>query len=109
MMDAPKTTDAVAILHRRYVEGDPEMEALIQEERIRAEVAAELYQLRTQLDLSQRALAKKSGTSASVICKLENADYEGDSGDSLAMLRRIAAALNKRVQGSFEPLQKTAS
>ena len=106
MMDAPKTTDAVAILHRRYVEGDPEMEALIQEERIRTEVAAELYQLRTQLDLSQRALAKKSGTSASVICKLENADYEGDS---LAMLRRIAAALNKRVQGSFEPLQKTAS
>ena len=90
-MDAPKTTDALSILHRRYVEGDPEMEVLIKEERIRAEVAAELYQLRTQLGLSQRALAKKSGTSASVICKLENADYEGDS---LAMLRRIAAALN---------------
>lgn len=28
MMDTPKTTDAVAILHRRYVEGDPEMETL---------------------------------------------------------------------------------
>ena len=82
------------------------MEILIQEERIRAEVAAELYQLRTQLGLSQRALAKKSGTSASMICKLENADYEGDS---FAMLRRIAAALNKRVQDSFESLQKTAS
>ena len=106
MMDAEKTTDAVDILHRRYVEGDPEMEALIKEERIRAEVAAELYQLRTQLGLSQRALAKKSGTSASVICKLENADYEGDSP---TMLRQIAAALNKRVQGSFESLQKTAS
>ena len=103
MMDAEKTTDAVDILHRRYVEGDPGMEDLIKKERIRAEVAAELYQLRTQLGLSQRALAKKSGTSASVICKLENADYEGDS---LTMLRRIAAALNKRVQ---EPLQKTAS
>lgn len=105
-MDAPKTTDAVAILHRRYVEGDPEMEAQIKEERIRAEVAAELYQLRTQLGLSQRALAKKIGMSASVICKLENADYDGDS---LAMLRRIVAALNKRIQGSFESLQKTAS
>ena len=105
-MDAPKTTDVLYILHRRYVEGDPEMEILIQEERIRAEVAAELYQLRTQLGLSQRTLAKKSGTSASVICKLENADYEGDS---LAMIRRIAAALNKRVQDSFESLQKTAS
>ena len=104
-MDTPKTTDAVAILHRRYVEDDPEMETLIREERIRTEVAAELYQLRTQLGLSQRALAKKSGMSASMICKLENAGYEGDS---LAMLRRIAATLNKRVQGSFESLQKTA-
>ena len=106
MMDAEKTTDAVDILHRHYVEGDPEMEALVKTERIRAEVAAELYQLRTQLGLSQRALAKKSGMSASMICKLENADYEGDS---FAMLRRIAAALNKRVQGSFESLPKTAS
>lgn len=106
MMDAEKTTDAVDILHKRYVEGDSEMEALVKKERIRAEVAAELYQLRTQLGLSQRTLAKKSGTSASVICKLENADYEGDS---LAMIRRIAAALNKRVQVSPEPLQKTAS
>lgn len=106
MMDAEKTTDAVDILYRRYVEGDSEMEALVKKERIRAEVAAELYQLRTQLGLSQRALAKKSGMSASMICKLENADYEGDS---LAMLRRIAAALNKRVQDSFESLQKTAS
>ena len=36
MMDAEKTTDAVDILHRRYVEGDPEMEALVKTERIRA-------------------------------------------------------------------------
>ena len=106
MMNTPKTTDAVAILHRRYVEGDPEMETLIQEEQIRAEVAAELYQLRTQLGLSQRAFGKKIGMSASVICKLENADYDGDS---LAMLRQIAVALNKQVQGSFGSLQKTAS
>ena len=42
MMDAQKTTDVLSILHRRYVEGDPEMEALIKEERIRAEVATEL-------------------------------------------------------------------
>lgn len=106
MMDAEKTTDAVDILHKRYVEGNSEMGDLVKKERIRAEVAAELYQLRTQLGLSQRALAKKSGMSASMICKLENADYDGDS---LAMLRRISAALNKRVQGSFESLQKTAS
>ena len=38
------------------------------------------------------------GTTASVICRLEDADYEGHS---LAMLRRIAAALNKRVEIRF--------
>ena len=105
-MKRQQTTDAVAILHRRYVEGDQEMEALLKTERIHAEVAAQLYQLRIESGLSQRELAKKIGTSASVICRLENADYEGHS---LAMLRRIAAALHKRIQISFHPLQETAS
>ena len=40
--------------------------------------------------ITQRQLAKKVGTTASVICRLEDADYQGHS---LAMLRRIAAAL----------------
>lgn len=100
-MATKKTTDAVKILHKRYIEGNPEMEALLEEERIHAEVAAKLYQLRTEAGLSQRELAKMVGTSASVICRLENADYDGHS---LAMLRRIASALNQRVRISFEPL-----
>ena len=104
-MKTQQTTDAVAILHRRYVEGNQEMEALLKTERTHAEVAAQLYQLRTESGLSQRELAKKVGTSASVICRLENADYEGHS---LAMLRRIAAALHKRIQISFHPAQETA-
>ena len=40
MMRSKKTTDAVEILHRRYVAGDPEMEALLKTERINAEIAA---------------------------------------------------------------------
>jgi hypothetical protein len=43
-------------------------------------------------------LAKLVGTTASVICRLEDADYEGHS---LAMLNRIAGALNKRVKIEF--------
>jgi transcriptional regulator with XRE-family HTH domain len=48
--------------------------------------------------LTQGELAKLIGTTASVISRLEDADYEGHS---LAMLRRIAAALNKRVEIRF--------
>ncbi|MGH9785330.1 MAG: helix-turn-helix transcriptional regulator, partial [Terriglobia bacterium] len=51
-----------------------------------------------QAGLTQRQLAKLVGTTASVICRLENADYEGHS---LAMLNRIAAALNQRVEIRF--------
>ena len=56
-----------------------------------------------QAGLSQRQLAKKIGTnaSASVICRLEDADYEGHS---LSMLKRIAEALDKRVEILFLPL-----
>jgi len=43
-------------------------------------------------------LARLVGTTASVICRLEDADYEGHS---LAMLRRIAEALDKRVEIRF--------
>ena len=50
---------------------------------------AYIYALRKAAGLSQRALADLVGTTASVICRLEDAEFEGHS---LAMLHRIAAA-----------------
>jgi len=92
------TDDAVEILHRRLVAGNPEK--LAELEKIRADdaVARKIYALRMAAGLSQRAFAKLVGTTASVICRLEDADYEGHS---LAMLNRIAAAMNKRVEIRF--------
>jgi DNA-binding XRE family transcriptional regulator len=92
------TTDAVEILHRRYYEGQPERLASLEEERANAEIARKIYDLRTAAGLTQRQLARRVGTTASVICRLEDADYEGHS---LAMLQRIAAALDKRVEIHF--------
>jgi transcriptional regulator with XRE-family HTH domain len=76
------------------------MLALLEEERANAEIARKIYELRTKAGLSQRALAKLVGTTASVICRLEDADYEGHS---FSMLRRIASALNRRVEIRFVP------
>ena len=95
---ATKTSDAVEILHRRYIKGDPQRLASLEEDRSNCEVAQKIYDLRTKTGLSQRELAKRVGTTASVICRLENADYEGHS---LAMLNRIARALDKRVEIRF--------
>lgn len=62
--------------------------------------------MRTEAGLSQRELAKKVGTTASAICRLEDADYEGHS---LSMLRRIAAALGRRVEIRFVPAGRQAT
>ena len=97
-----RTNDAVEILRRRLVSGKPEKLAELEQIRADDAVARKIYELRTKAGLSQRAFAKMVGTTASVICRLEDADYDGHS---LAMLNRIAAALDKRVEIRFVPIR----
>ena len=92
-----KTTDAIAILHRRYVI-TTEARRMLEIERLNASIARDIYDLRLNAGLTQSQLAKLVGTTASVISRLEDADY---SGHSLSMLQRIAAALNRRIAVSF--------
>jgi len=94
------TSDALQYAYNCYIGDDPEQVASYEEELADAELAQKLYELRTKSCLTQRPLAKLVGTTASVICRLEDADYEGHS---LAMLRRIAAAPGKRVEIRFLP------
>ncbi|MFQ5490092.1 MAG: helix-turn-helix transcriptional regulator [Phycisphaerae bacterium] len=89
---------ALKHLYERFVEGDADQENTYQEHLANAEIARKLHDLRRKVGLSQRELAERVGTSASVICRLERADYQGHS---LSMLQRIAAALDKRVEIRF--------
>ena len=92
------TSDAIEIIHRRYYEGRPQRMAELAEAEANDTVARKIYELRKRAGLTQEQLAKLVGTTASVICRLEDADYQGHS---LAMLKRIAAALNKRIELRF--------
>ncbi len=89
-----QTTDALKILNRRYISGDPKRETSLQEERANAEISRTIYELRKEAGLNQKELADLIGTTQSVISRLEDADYEGHS---LSMLNRIAKALNQRL------------
>lgn len=100
------TTDAVEILYKRIVGENADMKALLAEAESEMDIAEQIYNLRTEAGLSQKELADKLDTSASVICRLEDADYEGHS---LSMLRRIAAVVDKRVKVSFVPIEETMS
>ncbi|MFI5458561.1 MAG: XRE family transcriptional regulator [Isosphaerales bacterium] len=89
---------ALEFAYNRYIGKDKKKAEAFEAELANADVARKIYDLRTQAGLTQSELAKLVGTTASVISRLEDADYEGHS---LAMLRRIAAALNKRVEIRF--------
>ena len=95
-----KTNDALKILNRMTSE-DSEMEEMIEEASLNAELAQLIYHARTQAGLTQQQLADRIGTKQSVIARLEDADYEGHS---LSMLKRIAQALNQRLEIHLSPI-----
>jgi transcriptional regulator with XRE-family HTH domain len=91
MTNKEKTTDAVQILRNRYAK-DAERRASLEAERVNAEVARMIYDLRNDAGLTQGELAELVGTTQSVISRLEDSDYDGHS---LTMLNRIAKALKQ--------------
>jgi DNA-binding XRE family transcriptional regulator len=101
-MTRKKTSDALDIIDRRHFKS-PKAKAELEEARQGASVARSLYALRTKAGLTQKELAELVGTTHTAISRLENDDYDGHS---LAMLRRIAAALGRRVEVRFVPLRR---
>jgi ribosome-binding protein aMBF1 (putative translation factor) len=99
-------SEALQYTYNKYIGNDPEQIAAYGQESANIDVAKLIYNLRTKEGLSQRSLRKKVDTSASVICRLEDADYEGHS---LSMLKRITAALGRRLEIRTVPITKRAS
>ena len=102
---ASKASDAIEILHRRYYRGRPRRLAMLRRARMADAVARQIRNLREREGLTQRELASRVGTTASAICRLEDADYEGHY---LSMLRRIADALGKELDVRFVDRLRTA-
>lgn len=101
-MPKKMTTDATRIL-ADIARHDPKRQQAFEEEMANREVAHQIYELRQNAGLSQAELARRIGTTQSVISRLEDADYEGHS---LAMLNRIAAAVERRVEIRFVPRRR---
>lgn len=81
--------------YRDNIAGDPDRVVEFEQGLAECEISVLIYDLRHAAGLTQAQLAKRVGTTASVISRLEDADYDGHS---LGMLRRIAAALGRKVE-----------
>ncbi len=99
------TENALDILQHRYIKGDAKRLEVLAEERDKALIAEQIYMMRQQAGLTQKQLANLVGTTQSVISRLEDADYEGHS---LAMLHRVAEALNCHVEIILAPNNQAA-
>jgi DNA-binding XRE family transcriptional regulator len=88
-------SDALQYTFDRFIGDNPKRLLEWEEAGANLDIAMMIYELRKKARLTQSALAQRVGTTASSISRLEDADYEGHS---LAMLRRIAGVLGKRVE-----------
>jgi ribosome-binding protein aMBF1 (putative translation factor) len=100
-----KTSNAIKIIDK-MTSNDPELEEMVAEASINAEVAQLIYEARTKAGLTQKQLADLVGTKQPVIARLEDADYEGHS---LSMLQKIARALNQNVVIHLTPIDNSQS
>jgi ribosome-binding protein aMBF1 (putative translation factor) len=94
-MSRKPESEALQELYEELVGDDPKKQALYERDLVDIKAAQLIYDMRTAAGLSQRGLAKRVGTTASVICRLEASDYEGHT---LAILSRIASALGRRIE-----------
>src|SRR5216684_1702651 len=78
---------AVQELYDELIDDDTAAQEEFEGGLVNIEVAQLIYAMRTKAGLSQRELARKVGTSASAVNRLEAADYQGHT---IAMVRRIA-------------------
>ena len=102
-MSKKRTTDFNEYLSEQLK--DPKFAKVFEEESGKIDLAIELARIRQEAGISQRELAKRVGTTQSVISRMENPEY---TGYSVRMLRRIAAALDVSVKIEFKPIKKSS-
>lgn len=79
---------------------DPEIMLHYEEEKTRSQIAGLVHTARQRAGLTQAELAAKVGTTQSVIARLESGSDQRTP--SLALLARIAAALDARLEFGFK-------
>lgn len=98
-MSRTKKVSNVSELMDKWYNNIPGWDNMVAEEELKIEIGQQLYDLRERVGLSQTDLAKLIGTNQSIISKVENADYDGNS---LSILTRVCAAMHTRMSVRIE-------
>ncbi len=85
-MKAKFTTDAIEII-RHHLAQDPELAAMVEEERERLAIADRLRSAREKAGLTQEELGRRIGTTQSAIARMESGRYERLTLNTLLKVR----------------------
>ncbi|MBI2600932.1 helix-turn-helix transcriptional regulator [Candidatus Daviesbacteria bacterium] len=77
---------------------DPEFKKLYEDSQPEFEIAKAIIRARIENKITQKELAKRMNTTQSVISRLE----QGRTSPSIALLKKVAAALNTTLQIQFK-------
>lgn len=95
-----RTRDFAEVIRRKLASNRQLAEA-VNDEFIRVNVAEQIFSARKKAGMTQRELADACGMMQSAIARLESTDYDGHRLDTV---RRVAAALDLRIEIAFVPV-----
>jgi len=93
-------TDAREIVDRRFFEGRPDRIAALNQTRQEMALGLKIRRVREDAGMTQAGLAKLIGTQTSAISRIEDADYDRHSVQTLT---KVADALGMRLIIDIEP------
>jgi ribosome-binding protein aMBF1 (putative translation factor) len=105
MAKQKRTTSASKVIFNRFYKNRPDRQASLEQTAADVALGDRIHELRTRAGLSQKELADLIGTQPSAICRIEDADYQGHSVETL---RRIARALKVQLKIEFIPENRGA-
>src|SRR5690606_21834628 len=84
---------------------NPKLRQAVEDERLSMDIAGAILAAREEAGVTQAQLAERADMKQSAIARMESAEYEGHS---ISSLKRIAAALGKRVSVQFLPASSSS-
>jgi transcriptional regulator with XRE-family HTH domain len=97
-MTDKKRLTASERLKKRLYDGNPRRERQLERARLNLRIANKVHDLRIAAGLTQEQLANRVGTTRTVITRVEDDNYDGQS---LRLLNRIADALGYELEVEF--------
>lgn len=97
------SSDAHQWMYDRYIKDDPEAQASLKEIKVRADLAGQVYDIRTRLHMTREELAEFSGLTAGTIEDLEESDYDGDWDQAI---KKVNAGFHNWITNVIRPVAR---